>query len=397
MKTPQRYFMAALVAVLLCAAPAIYAQEEAPTDRQAGAAEDCPALTIPVDSPNQSRLRELYGNQDPCVNETVEIQGVVTQYVEDPAATTDFYYLQDDFGVAVKVRTPDQDSRPELYNTKYNVRGVVGYNRVRIDRQSERELSAFPPAAREFLTSDGDYVIEPFISEVTRGPVSPVVVEEDALIDATTEKGEGVGPLMWLLIGLAVLVLLGLAVALVRTLRSKPAATTGTTTVMSSAGGTPAGAPSTPPSAPAIAPAAVRDGAYNGEPELVEGRTIKMHRPVKDQTVKVLPGRFKVVDGLDDIPELRFFMPRGRRTAEITFGRATGRPYEHIQLKPRTVSSRQAKLVFDGGQYTLVNHASKESNPTHVNGRELDEGEAITLKAGDRITMGEVEFEYSEN
>ena len=393
MNTSQRFLLAALVAALLTGAPAVYSQEQAPAGALADAAVECPVLTIPVDSPNRSRLRELYGNQDPCVNESVELQGVVTQYVEDPAATTDFYYLQDDFGVAVKVRTPDQESRPELYNTRYTVRGVVGYNRVRIDRQSERDLGAFPPAAREFLESDGDYVIEPFISEVARTPISPA-----AAIDSTQIiEPPRVGPLMWLLIGLAAFVLLGLAFALVRTLRSKPTATTGTTTVMSSAGSRPAVSPSALPHTPAIAPAAVRDGAYDGEPELVDGRTIKLHRPTKDQTVKVLPGRFKVVGGLDDIPEIRFFMPRGRRTAEITFGRATGRPYEHIQLKPRTVSSRQAKLVFDGGQYTLVNHASKESNPTHVNGRELDEGEAITLKSGDRITMGEVEFEYSSN
>lgn len=138
-------------------------------------------------------------------------------------------------------------------------------------------------------------------------------------------------------------------------------------------------------------------GASAPTPRIVEGKTIKMHLPPDDKTVKVLPGRFKVKGGLDDITEVRFFMPQGRSTTEITFGRVDGRPYEHIQLKPRTVSSRQAKLVFDGGKYTLYNHASTESNPTTHNGRALGEGESVLLTDRDRITMGEVEFEFASS
>jgi hypothetical protein len=130
--------------------------------------------------------------------------------------------------------------------------------------------------------------------------------------------------------------------------------------------------------------------------ETVEGKTIKLQVPPPG-TLKLLPGRFEVVAGDDKVKEIRFYKPKGRTTAEITFGRAKGPAYSHVQLTPMTVSSRQAKVVFDNGRVYLVNYAGAESNPTRLNGREMAIEESATLQPEDTVAMGEIEFRFKAN
>ncbi len=137
-----------------------------------------------------------------------------------------------------------------------------------------------------------------------------------------------------------------------------------------------------------ISTASFRDAPPPPE-QIIEGRTIKLHAPPPN-TVKLLPGWFDVVGGDDVVKQIRFYSLGGERGAETTFGRATGRPYAHIQLKAPTVSSRQAKVAFDNGAAQLTNLASSESNPTKVNGREMAVNESVPLSESDRVEMGEV-------
>jgi len=132
------------------------------------------------------------------------------------------------------------------------------------------------------------------------------------------------------------------------------------------------------------------------EPEdVVQDETVKMHVP-PDNTLKFL-GSLEVVAGLDNIERIPLHRPPGQdgQEAEITIGRASGPPYEHVELKPRTVSSKQAKLVHDG-DCKVVNYASKESNPTRVNGKPMDLNESVEIEDGDVLTMGEVKLRYSD-
>ena len=126
---------------------------------------------------------------------------------------------------------------------------------------------------------------------------------------------------------------------------------------------------------------------------VVEGRTIKMHAPPAG-TLKLLPGWLEVVSGDDVVKEIRFYKPKGEGAAETTFGRAEGRPYVHVQLKPMTVSSRQAKVSFEGGVASLTNYATNASNPTRVNDREMAVEEKVALADGDKVEMGEVVFRF---
>jgi hypothetical protein len=129
--------------------------------------------------------------------------------------------------------------------------------------------------------------------------------------------------------------------------------------------------------------------------QVIEGRTIKMHAPPPN-TVKLFPGWFEVVSGDEVVKQIRFYKLGGEHGGETTFGRATGRPYAHIQLKAPTVSSRQAKVSFDNGAARLTNFASSDSNPTRHNGRDLDVNESVTLKETDRVDMGEVSLLFHE-
>lgn len=124
---------------------------------------------------------------------------------------------------------------------------------------------------------------------------------------------------------------------------------------------------------------------------VVEGSTIKMAVP-PEGTLKLLPGRFIVLSGDDKIREIRFYKTKAQEECEVTFGRASGKPYSHIQLKPMTVSAKHAKLVYAGGKFTLINYS--RTNPTKVNGVELPENGSVELKEGDRIEMGEMLFEF---
>lgn len=125
--------------------------------------------------------------------------------------------------------------------------------------------------------------------------------------------------------------------------------------------------------------------------EVLEGTTIKMAVPPAG-TLKMLPGRLIILEGDEKIKEIRFFKTKAEEESEITFGRAAGKPYTHIQLKPMSVSAKQAKLIYAGKKFTLINYAS--TNPTLVNDIELEENGMVEINEGDKIRMGEVLFEF---
>ena len=123
----------------------------------------------------------------------------------------------------------------------------------------------------------------------------------------------------------------------------------------------------------------------------IDGDIVNMHQPPPG-TLKVLPGRLKVVGGESKLKEIRFFKTKDQVAQEITFGRNPGEPYKHIQLNSPTVSRLQAKIMFSNGVYSLINYS--DVNPTQVNGKPLRINDIVTLSDGDKIAMGDVEFVY---
>lgn len=133
------------------------------------------------------------------------------------------------------------------------------------------------------------------------------------------------------------------------------------------------------------------------ETGITETETVKYQRPTKE-TVKML-GRLEIITGHDE-PEIPLMKstPDQSPSASMhvyTIGRAPAPPGKrdsHIQLKPRTVSRKQAKLSIEDSTFRLTNLVSHQKNPTMVNGSLLEIGDQIELDDGDIITMGEVKL-----
>jgi len=200
--------------------------------------------------------------------------------------------------------------------------------------------------------------------------------------------------------------------------------------------GTPTGSSYAPPATPArsgagdgrLAPSGVtmrtREGAASAvarspqvEPlsiddemgEAVDGASVRFWRPA-DGTLQFLPGRLEIAAGRDAGQEIRFVRTGGPDGTCITFGRADGPPYRHVQLREPTVSRAHARMVLeqpgggsrDGspnqGRWRLENLSS--TNPVVINGRSLDANggtmASVMLSEGDRIEMGEVAFVFRE-
>lgn len=120
--------------------------------------------------------------------------------------------------------------------------------------------------------------------------------------------------------------------------------------------------------------------------------TLRLERP-HDGTLPFLPGRLEVIEGRDTGHEIKFVRTPGPDGTTVTFGRAEGAQYRHVQLHEPTVSRMHAKLVLDGKSWSLVNLSA--TNPVVVNGLALvGEGATVVLREGDRIEMGEVVFRF---
>ena len=149
----------------------------------------------------------------------------------------------------------------------------------------------------------------------------------------------------------------------------------------------------------------------------VDGASVRYWRPA-DGTLQFLPGRLEVIAGRDAGQEIRFVRTPGPDGTKVTFGRAEGAPYRHVQLREPTVSRAHACMTLDARPASTAgpdgsvgsNGASmtprwqlenlSATNPVVVNGRPLaaDESPAsfAVLTEGDRIEMGEVVFRFHE-
>ena len=156
-------------------------------------------------------------------------------------------------------------------------------------------------------------------------------------------------------------------------------------------------APATGP--PSAAPRAVLTptaptAAEAVEPEVVEGETIRFYRP-DESMLQLLPGSLEVLEGADRGQEIRFVRTQAG-AVEISFGRAEGPAFRHIQLHAATVSRMHATMRFEDGVWHICNHS--HTNPVVVNGQELDTSGAMRpLRDSDQIEMGEVLFCFRAN
>ena len=151
--------------------------------------------------------------------------------------------------------------------------------------------------------------------------------------------------------------------------------------------------PTSPPTtAPTAAPAPVASVSALAPERSPRDLVARQHIPA-DGTLQFLPGRLEILAGRDDGREIRFVRTGGPDGSIVTFGRAEGPPYRHVQLFEPTVSRNHARMRFDGSSWHLTNLSA--TNPVVLNGEELPaDGAPRPLRDGDRIEMGEVTFRF---
>jgi len=147
--------------------------------------------------------------------------------------------------------------------------------------------------------------------------------------------------------------------------------------------------------APRTDPVVARAGAGTADP--AAERWGPPPGPSPAGTVQFLPGRLEVVQGRGLVgQEVRFVRPeRPGERAVVTFGRAEGIPYRHVQLKVPTVSRLHARMSLESGSGSWRLENLSSTNPVSVNGADLPEGAPpVALADGDRVEMGEVVFTF---
>ncbi|MEX0843188.1 MAG: protein phosphatase 2C domain-containing protein [Gemmatimonadota bacterium] len=133
-------------------------------------------------------------------------------------------------------------------------------------------------------------------------------------------------------------------------------------------------------------------GRVDGSRWVEEGK-VRFEEP-PEGTLQLLPGRLELDAGHGRSREIRFVRVPGAQP-EMTFGRAEGPPYRHVQLDSPTVSRLHARLRFDQGRWSIRNES--RTNPTLLNGASLTSPEDVrTLEDRDRIEMGEVVFTFRQ-
>jgi hypothetical protein len=268
----------------------------------------------------------------------VIVTGYVTQHVETLSATTRFYYIKDDWGGVIKVRT--SKDRPPV-GRRYRISGPVTVDtrfwvgEPFISEETREEATVEPPP------KPGEPLAPPRVASGTR-PLEPA---------GTKPVSAGWWKTNWWIVLLTCIVLASLPLS-----------------------------------------AWLFYIGRSPRPAKAHTGTIKLEVPPPG-TLKILPGWFEVLAGDDTLREIRFFKPKGWGKAEISLGRATGPKYRHIQLDHGTVGSRQAKLIWEGEQVRLVNYGVV--NPTRIGERDpMGQEESVVLKDDDEIEMGVLKFRY---
>jgi hypothetical protein len=122
-------------------------------------------------------------------------------------------------------------------------------------------------------------------------------------------------------------------------------------------------------------------------------KPLRVEPSAHDGTLQFLPGRLEILEGREAGQEIRFVRTPGPDGTVVSFGRAEGPPYRHVQLSEATVSRHHARMAHDGKAWRLVNLS--RTNPVVINGRPMvGEGDAAILNDGDRVEMGEIVFRF---
>jgi pSer/pThr/pTyr-binding forkhead associated (FHA) protein len=114
------------------------------------------------------------------------------------------------------------------------------------------------------------------------------------------------------------------------------------------------------------------------------------------RTMKFIPGGLEVMTGDDKGRTIRISGYPTEDGSTVTIGRepvSGPRDYAHIQFKERTISRKQAEIIFKDGKLFIKNLS--ETNFTCLDGLDIPVNTALELKSGSIITFGEIDMKYN--
>ncbi|MDI6401175.1 FHA domain-containing protein [Balneolaceae bacterium ANBcel3] len=294
-------------------------------------------------------VADINNNPGGYINEHVEVEGLVTQYVPGSSTTLAHYVIRDDMGAEIQVNTT---TGPPETNVKHRVSGVLYHE--------NRNL---------------------FISELTRSSLEP-----DIIIPETVEPAGQDNTLLYI-IALTGILIVSLLMYVVLSNRKKPKQKNASAELDAHK--------KTP--IPASVDSKQHEKFLNSDGE----NTIVLDREYL--TMKAMPGKLRVMNGEQADSTLSLFGANSTDGQVITIGRDSpdwkkhlkkGRENAHIRIQDssKTLSRLQAELIFNNGTFKLRNLG--QANPTVVDDKTLDVGETAELKDSSVIQAGNLKLKY---
>lgn len=114
--------------------------------------------------------------------------------------------------------------------------------------------------------------------------------------------------------------------------------------------------------------------------------------PLHRATLQILPGR--LVPAHPDVlrQEIRFLRPSNPER-EVTLGRARNDPPDHITIDHPSIERLHATMRYDRGHWWI--ESGSADRPVLLNGQVIGpEGGARHLKDGDRVRLGDIDFDF---
>ena len=309
-------------------------------------------IPLAFSAPQKVQIKEIVRNPAIFNEEDVEVEGLVTQYVESQAKTTAYYLLKGDYGALIRVNTAGP--KPKV-NWKYRVTGILY-----IDEKTQEP----------FISEKTKTILEYIAPEKTRNTYTPApapVVPEKTWMEKYYIQILIAGG------GLIVILLLILLFSKKRTGRVKKASQPIITNI--------------PPESSGIK----NDNLSIGKTDM-KTMIIPTDKP---KTMKFIPGKLEIISGEDKGKVIKIAGYPTKDGSIITIGREKvngPRAFAHIELKERTISRKQAEIISRDGKIYLKNLS--ETNYSKVNGEEVPPNSVVEINPEAILTFGEVEMKY---
>lgn len=303
-------------------------------------------------SQKQTTIEAIVDNPGRFLEESVTVEGIVTQFVPVNSSTNAHFLLEGKYGGVIKVKT---DEGEPIQNKSYRVTGTV-----------------YSDNGRPFIHERSKTCLD---CETQTTPI----VETPKVIEQSNNT------LLFIIIGASILLIIIIVFFVLKNKQTTSAASnerSSSNTV------------TTDTNSNVTTPSPRQD--YTSEQD--DFKTIKFSMADSDpKTMKFIPGKLELITGDD---KGKTFRIAGYPTVDgsiVTIGRRPikgDRSFAHILIDPKfqTVSGLQAELIYRDGKLYVKNHST--TNPTQVDGIVIDQNKIVELKKGSIIRAGELEFKY---